>query len=176
MLPNAEWSPIYLTAAVGWALAGAVLDWRTRRVPNLLTITGVAFGGMLHLATGGWRGLATALLAAVIATALFGVFFLAGGMGGGDVKLLAAVACLAGLEHLVSLLLATAVLGGVLALLFAFYHRRLRATLAHTFRVWCQASGFVVGETDTHEPLYLPYGLAIAAGAIVTFVGGILVR
>jgi len=175
-VPVAEWNPVYLSAAVAWSLAGAVLDWRTRRVPNLLTVSGVVFGACLHLLTGGWRGLASATLAALIAMALFGVFFLAGGMGGGDVKLMAAVAAMAGMSNLLSLLLATALLGGVLAIVFAWAHRRLTQTLTRLFRLWCQASGFSVSEVLPHEPLYLPYGVAIAAGASFTFLSVVLVR
>ena len=42
------------------------------------------------------------------------IFHIAGGMGAGDVKLMAAVGCLAGLPHVTFLLVFTAIAGGVM--------------------------------------------------------------
>lgn len=101
---------VFLISAAIVALAGAVIDFRTGHIPNGLTLG--AWGAALaaHLAHGGWQaGLAGAL--GESGRALFGslacaaiplLMYAKGGMGGGDVKLFAAIGAmvlpLAGLE------------------------------------------------------------------------------
>jgi prepilin peptidase CpaA len=91
---------------------GAFLDVRTRRIPNWLTGPSLLAGLILHLVLGGWRSMATAALAGVLAGGAFLVFYLAGGMGAGDVKLMTAVGCVAGLTYVAEILIATALMGG----------------------------------------------------------------
>ena len=50
---------------------------------------------------------------------MFLLFYLAGGMGAGDVKLMAGVSVLVGLSHVGEVLIATALLGGVFAMVLA---------------------------------------------------------
>src|SRR5664279_2022109 len=109
----------YLVAALVCASIGGVTDFRSRRIPNWLTGSSLLLGLTLHLVLGGWRDAATAGLAGFLAGGFFFLFFLAGGMGGGDVKLIAAVCCLAGLSQTSTILIATALVGGVFAITLA---------------------------------------------------------
>jgi prepilin peptidase CpaA len=160
----------YSLAAFACAASGAVCDVRTRRIPNWLSGAGLGLGLLLHLSLGGLRSMAGAALAALIAGSIFLVFYLAGGMGAGDVKLMAGVCCLAGAGCVASLLVGTAVLGGVFALVVAVLRRRLKPTLANVGRLllYHGAAGLRPHpELNFLNPqtLRLPYGLAIAAGA-----------
>jgi prepilin peptidase CpaA len=86
------------------------------------------------------------------------VLFAWGWFGGGDVKLLSACAGVVGSHHLLPFLLDVAIAGGLLALVEAARQRRLRTLFVSTAYA---ASG--------HRPagaLQLPYGIAIAAGAL----------
>ena len=121
----------YSATALLCAGAGAVCDVRTRKIPNALTGPTLLFGLLLHLGLGGWRSLCAAALAALIGGGVFLVFYLAGGMGAGDVKLMAAVCSVAGIGNVAGILIATALMGGILALIVALYRRRLIATLAN---------------------------------------------
>lgn len=60
---------------------------------------------------------------------IFLIFYLSGGMGAGDVKLIAAVGCIAGLSNSVYLLVLTALAGGVMGIGMALMRGRLRETL-----------------------------------------------
>ena len=60
---------------------------------------------------------------------IFLLFHLAGGMGGGDVKLITAAGSIAGLSLIAPLLILTSLTGGVMALGLALYRRRLKETL-----------------------------------------------
>lgn len=164
---------IYLAGALACAVAGAGFDIRSRRIPNQLTTVSAAAAVLLHGVLGGWRGGAASLLALVLCGATFLVFYLAGGMGGGDVKLIAAVGAFAGPSHVGWILIATALAGGVIALLVALVTGRLRTTLLnvlsllrHHGRHGLQPHAELnLGNRNT---VRLPYAIAIAAGVAVT--------
>jgi prepilin peptidase CpaA len=163
----------YPAAATACALIGSIFDVKSRRIPNFITMPAFVFGLALHLALGGWKQLLTSLAAGVICGAIFLVFYLAGGMGAGDVKLILAVGCIAGLSHVAYLLVLTALSGGVMAIVWAMARGRLQQTIMN------------VGELASHHrheglqphpdlnlknaaTLRLPYALAIAGGSILT--------
>ena len=165
---------IFTEGALISAGIGSIHDLCERRIPNLLTGPAILIALALHAVYGGWSGLASSALAGLIAGAIFLIFYLAGGMGAGDVKLIAAVGCLAGLSNTAYLLVLTSLAGGAMGIVFALMRGRLKETLLN------------VGEITTHHrksglkphpdlnvrngsTLRLPYGVAIAAGSSITF-------
>ena len=115
------------------ATLSAVYDVRSRRIPNFITLPAIVFGLLLHAVFGGWRQLATAAAGGLICGLIFLVFYLAGGMGAGDVKLITAAGCIAGLSLIGHLLILTALAGGVMAIGLALYRRQLVATLHNMY-------------------------------------------
>ena len=163
---------IFLLTALASAVLGAAWDVHSRRIPNWLTGSSVLLGLAMHLSLQGWLALATAVLAGAIGGGVFLLFYLGGGMGAGDVKLMAAVSVLAGLGHVGEALLATTLLGGVLAVGWAFFHGQLKILLLNVVRLIIHhgKSGLTPHpELNLTNPLTLrlPYGVAIAAGAAV---------
>ena len=77
-------------------LAACVTDFRSRRIPNVLTFGASAAAVVFSGVTNGWAGLGWALAGWGVGCALFLPWFLLGGMGAGDVKLLAALGAWAG--------------------------------------------------------------------------------
>src|SRR5688500_17057938 len=73
------------------ALTAAVCDVRSRRIPNALTFGAAASALVYALATGGIGSLGFAAAGWIAGAALFFPFFALGGMGAGDVKLIAAL-------------------------------------------------------------------------------------
>ncbi|HLY66772.1 MAG TPA: A24 family peptidase [Chloroflexota bacterium] len=161
---------VYGIASLTCAAAGAICDVRTRRIPNGITGLGLLLGLLLHLALGGWRSLLSSAIAGFVAGLLFLLFYLAGGMGAGDVKLIAAVGCLAGAQALPQLLVGTAIAGGLSALLLALVHRRIGETMTNVARLLAYHGKRGLQphpelNLNNGQGLRLPYGLAIAAGA-----------
>jgi prepilin peptidase CpaA len=102
---------LLLSLALAFAAAAALYDLRTGQIPNRLTLPGLAAGALLQLLAlclldrPPGESLAPATFALIAARVAFGVLacglvpyllFLRNGMGGGDVKLLAAIGGLLG--------------------------------------------------------------------------------
>lgn len=161
------------------AAFGAVwFDVRERRLPNALTVGAFAAAMLLRTPLGLdalWGGLLGALLAFALALP----FFLVGGLGGGDVKLLAAVGAFLGPRDLWFALFVMAMVGGVMAILVIVKNRafgqtaiNLRAIFSTlgkgTFSGW-KGEGSSAVTLDTPGVLTVPYGVAIAAGALTAW-------
>jgi len=165
----------FLFDALAVAVAAAVIDVQQRRIPNWLTYPAIGIGVLLRAYYFGWYGLLTALGGCLLAGGIVSLFYAVRAMGAGDVKLLAALGTMVGPGHALILLMATALAGGVMALVYASYRGRLRTTLINVGSVmkFHASSGLQTHpETNLDNPdaLRLPYGLAIAAGTFYTFV------
>ena len=174
----------YLAAACVASLLGANEDLRTRRIPNVLTGSSLVFGLVLHGLLGGPRGLAMAALAGLTAGILLLVMYLAGGMGAGDVKLMAAVGSLAGFSSLRLILTGTFLSGAVFGIALALYHRRLRHTVGNALLLFGHSRQKQLEPDDSqalmaeeierekaHIPgLSIPYAVPIAAGCLMAMV------
>lgn len=155
-------------------------DVRERRLPNALTV-GAFAGAILLRAPLGLGALADGLLGALLGFGLALPFFLVGGLGGGDVKLLAAVGAFLGPRDLWFALLVMALVGGVMAVVVILRHRAVAQTLvnlraifagfgAGTFSGWRGGKESRAAVTlETPGVLTVPYGVAIAAGALTAW-------
>lgn len=165
------------TAALTTLLGLSVwFDLRSRRIPNALTVAGL---GVALLLRGSWGGgaLVEGVEGAGLALALGLVPFAVGMLGGGDVKLLAAVGGFMGPGHLIGAFLVIALVGGALALLEALRRRALRAVVSRSYGVVKQLvlfgrSGYRP-TLESEGAMTVPYGLAIAVGSLTWwFVAG----
>src|SRR5262249_53420721 len=119
----------------------------------------------------GWRGLLLSMAGGVFFGGIFLVFYLVRAMGAGDVKLAAALGCIVGLSASAQVMLATAISGGVFAIVEMIRSRRVGTTLrstvsvaGHHMRHGLQAHPEV--NLDNPKALRLPYGIAFAAGTV----------
>jgi prepilin peptidase CpaA len=148
---------VWLSVAVGLTASAEDL-WR-RQVSNVLTASAFAMGVAANGYLEGWGGVWNALLGGLIGFAVFLLFFVMGGMGGGDVKLMAAFGAIIGKEQVITAAVMTALVGGAMALAFLLY-RKLRRALA---KPGCA----VDGEPD--RKAFIPYAPAISLGVLLSF-------
>jgi prepilin peptidase CpaA len=178
------WLP--LAGFVTLLALAALIDLRERRIPNWLTGGVAALYPIYVLISPAAIAWAVAL-AVTFAVFLFGlVLFARQVIGGGDVKLIAAITLWAGIDHLALFALVTSLVGGGLALVGLWYQRwhgvidaqmaALGWNLAPAGRVRQADSassegshGIASGSPD-RPPLTLPYGVAIAAGGLAVVV------
>lgn len=104
-----------IIVAVALGLAAIVEDLRRRQIPNWIPVAALVGGIGCQVMDKGWPGIGTALLGAISGFAVFLVFYLLGGMGGGDVKLMAGFGALLGASRLLEAALWTAGIGGLMA-------------------------------------------------------------
>jgi prepilin peptidase CpaA len=164
-----------LLVALSVAIVAAVFDVQQHRIPNWLTYPGIVLGLALRGALLGGKGLLSGLAGFFLAGGIIFLFFLVRAMGAGDVKLMAVVGAFAGVGEAGAALLATAIFGGVLAIVYALYRGRLWATFKNVgavlkFHAWAGAQAHPDLNLDNPTALRIPYGLAIALGTLYTFV------
>ncbi len=153
------------------ACLGAVTDIRSARIPNRLTYSALVAALVLRTAVLGWSGLKSGAAGMLVAGGLFCFLFLLGAMGGGDMKLMAAVGAWVGSTQVVTLILVAALAGGVLAIASMIFRNRVAQTLWNTAQLICYS--FTSGlrphpDFNVRSPgsTRVPYGVAIAVGAL----------
>ena len=114
------------------ALVAVVFDLRTRRIPNMADVRrGCGRARLRRSFDGGLPGLGLAAAGWLAGAALFFPFFALGGMGAGDVKLLAALGAWLGPVESVWLAMFAAMAGGVLGLVVALARGYLRTAFSN---------------------------------------------
>lgn len=127
-------------------IVAAVTDLRSRIISNRLNLAVAALAPIWWVASGMaiWPDMAGQLLTAAIVFAIFAGLFSLGWMGGGDVKLLSALALWFPWQAVMSLIVLMAVLGGVVTIVTVVHHRMTRR----------------LGQPE------IPYGVAISLSAL----------
>jgi prepilin peptidase CpaA len=165
-------SPDVTTLAVVLGTApAAIIDLRTRRVPNLLTASLAAAGVFIAYSGAGRIGPTASVLGLAVGLAVMLPPHLLGGTGGGDVKLFAALGTLLGPHAIFTAFFYTALAGGLLALVIAFRRGRGCRTLRTIARL---VSGVAGARDDVEHPSAdnrFAYAPAIAVGAVLAVLG-----
>lgn len=142
-----EYFRVALLCALGALLiAAAITDLRARIISNRLNLAVAALAPLWWLANGYalWPDMAVQLLVGAAIFTLFAALFALGMMGGGDVKLLTALALWFPWQAVLSLVVLMALLGGVVTLVTVVHHRMTRR----------------LGQPE------IPYGVAISLAAL----------
>lgn len=143
-------------------LAASVCDLRWKRIPNVLTFSGIIISLMLNTVINGMNGLLFSLAGAGFGLALLLPFYILGGMGAGDVKLMGAVGGFLGAKGVLYAFLLTAVAGGIYAVVLMIFAGGFRKT-ASAFVNFLYTRKFAYASLDGRTPK-LCYGVAIAIG------------
>lgn len=162
-------------AALGLAVLLALLagwtDWRSRRIPNWLTVPGFFFGLTVNTVAGGWLGLKIALLGAGLGLLVLLPFVLVRSLGAGDWKLAGALGAFVGPGALLNLLMVSIFIAGVMALGLVIYKRRLGQTFRNIGRLLASMATFRMPDAevslDNPQSLKVPYGVALALTTVL---------
>ena len=169
MEPIATVLIIVLVIAVIW-------DLRSSRIPNWLTFPAMSIALAGHAWLDGMDGVLFSMAGLGTGLGLFILVYLVGGMGAGDVKLLAGVGAWIGMGDTLYAFCVSAVVGGVIALLMVAYRRAWTKHYFQFLTIWYdmmtirdpeQLSTIAAERKSTM--LLLPYGIPIAIGTIAYF-------
>ncbi|MBZ5683224.1 MAG: prepilin peptidase [Acidobacteriia bacterium] len=163
--------PVILAGAMLLAVVAGWTDYRSRRIPNWLTVPGLAVGLGLNFAAGGWNGLKLSLLGAGLGLLLLLPFVLLRSLGAGDWKLAGALGAFVGWNVLLDLLLGSVFVAGLMAAALVIYKGRVRQTLRNMGQLIASLLMFRMPGTevslDNPESLKVPYGVALAFTVVV---------
>lgn len=157
---------------IGLLVAAAVIDWRTHRIPNWLTVSGTVYGLLFHAthSTSVAAGLLHCSAGLLLGLALLLPLWLVRILGAGDVKLMAMAGAFLGPWSVLHGLLYVLIAGGALALAFAAAQGALRDLLGNLrFILLCFVSPAAAGHrlarvASAPSVGRMPYGLAISSG------------
>jgi prepilin peptidase CpaA len=165
---------VWLAAALV-AICAGILDWRYRRIPNWLTVSGAAAGIAVNTILFRWPGLKAALLGTVLGLGLLLPFVLIRSLGAGDWKLVGALGACLGPGQLLTVLMGAILVAGVMALASVIWQGRLRQTLLNTAHlvaalVSLRMPGSEV-TLDDPQSTKIPFGVAMAVAVLACGTG-----
>jgi prepilin peptidase CpaA len=128
--------PLPIAVVLAAVVVAAVTDVWKFKVHNLLTLPLLLAGLVYHGIVGGGEGLGNSLLGLVFGFGSLFAFYVMGGMGGGDVKLMAAVGAWLGMPLTLYVFAASALAAGAYALLLVLMSGRVRETWVNLKIIW----------------------------------------
>jgi prepilin peptidase CpaA len=155
-----------------WLLFAVVYDFRQRRIPNWLVLTG-ALGALIALAFGAapfGHGWASALLGAAVGFGFLLVFHLLGLMGAGDVKYAGALGLWVGLAALAPIWIISSVLAAMHGLLWLALQRWPLSPRVALFLFGRSISRD--GQTPAKRTRFIPYAAYLSVAAAICMVWG----
>jgi prepilin peptidase CpaA len=147
------------------------IELKERRIPNWLTLSGMALGLLFAYFHGG-QALASSILGLAIGFGFLFIFYVFGGVGGGDVKLMGAAGALMGRFLIPEALVYTAFIGAFLAIMMLIWRKDFWMRIAWGFRqlaFWRKGEN---AELASAAPVVVPYGMAIALGCLLALLVG----
>lgn len=157
-------------------IVAAWIDGRQLRVPNWITfpmiLSGLAYNGF----SAGWPGLEAALLGMAVGLLCLLPLYAVGGMGAGDVKLMAGVGAWLGASVTIAAFGVSTIVGGVMAIAMVL---KRKSFAKHYANFWMILSEFTrvknprelsqIAAERKPQMLLLPYGIPICIGSIAYF-------
>jgi prepilin peptidase CpaA len=162
---GAQILPALLAIAAGWT------DWRSRRIPNWLTVPGLLLGIGVNTWVRGWPGAKDSLLGAGLGLALLLPFVLIRSLGAGDWKFVGALGAFLGPQNLLTVLLLGILVNGLIAAVMIVRKKRVRETLRNLGRMLAAFANLHLPgpdlTLDNPELVKVPFGVAVAIAVIL---------
>jgi prepilin peptidase CpaA len=170
---NQNW-PFWLVTLT--LIVAAVIDGYKLKVPNWITFPMILSGWAVSAMSFGWQGLGWSLAGTAVGLALLLPAYAIGGMGAGDVKLLAGVGAWVGCTITLYAFCASAIIGGAIAVSMVLYRRAWHKHYNQFWTIWNEMLTIrdpeqlsVIAAERKSSMLLLPYGIPIAIGTIAYF-------
>ena len=159
-------------------------DITKKKIPNFITFPVILWGLLTYTIFQGFEGFKFSGLGFLVGLGIFLVPFILGGMGGGDVKMMAAIGALKGWKFVLYTAVYAGLIGGVLVIIYLIYTKQLGPTLRRalgiilrpilfilelTFKkdIFKRVNNYFLNQELVWEKHYIPYGVAIGLGAVL---------
>ncbi|MDV2581346.1 A24 family peptidase [Alkalibacillus haloalkaliphilus] len=147
-----------------------VTDLKERKIYNKILLPSFVAALLLNSFFYGLSGLSDALLGSLIGFAILLIPYLMGGMGAGDVKLLAVIGAFQGPMFVVATAIYMALLGGLVGLGMIIFRKGLIQRVRGMFRaILNMRYGIKPKCQQSTLKMTFPYGVAIVGGAVASF-------
>lgn len=156
-------------------LISLITDLRSRNIYNWVTLPAIGSGILWHAWRDGWSGFVNSGEGFLLGLGLLLIPYLLGGMGAGDVKLMAAIGALTGPAFVFSSFLYSSLIGGMIALAILLYRGEWKRSLHRigmALLVLRTHSGALQALDKRELHGAFPYGVAITFGTLAAFVWG----
>lgn len=157
--------PALLAIAAGWT------DWRSRRIPNWLTVPGLLLGIAVNSWLRGWPGTKDSLLGAGLGLLLLLPFVLINSLGAGDWKFAGALGAFLGPENLLTVLFVGILVNALMAAVVVVQKKRVRQTARNIARILAAVFSLHLPgpdlTLDNPELVKVPFGVAVAISVIL---------
>lgn len=159
-------------------IAAAVLDLKSGKIPNWLTYPAILIGLGLHALMGGIgpepgrMGLVESLAGLAVGFIPLALFWLAGGIGGGDAKLMAAIGAWVGPSLTISSLFYGAIVAAIMAIVVMIRKKLVVRTLRrvwHTLGLLMAPKMHPANPTTADSPK-IPFAVALCLGTAAAVV------
>jgi prepilin peptidase CpaA len=174
MVQTSDYFLIFLLLSI--LSISAIIDIRSQKIPNLITIPAIINALLYHFVTNGIDGLIFSALGLTTGIGLLIIPYMMGGMGAGDAKLMGAVGAVLGTKSVFMAFLLTALVGGLYAIIIILLnHDQFKGQFKDfikkqfiTLHLFILTRKFIPdpAEENKNKPR-LCYGVAIALGTFI---------
>ena len=146
-----------LVLAIIFAVLASGEDLWRRKISNPIALGAFLSGLVANTVLEGLRGAGDALAGSLVGFVIFLAFYLLGGMGGGDVKLMAGFGAILGVERILIAAIMAALIGGLMAVGYL---------AVKAVRRWARPAS---ATSDSGLKDSIPYAPAISLGVLLSF-------
>ena len=163
-----------------WALAMTValvagfIDYRSRRIPNWLTVSGAVMGIIFQMQTTGLHGIRLSIEGMLLALTCLLPLVLLRAMGAGDWKLMGAIGAILGPGLMLFVLAGAIFLSGIMAIVMVVRAGKVKETMMNVFVLVQGFLSFGLRELpeitlDNPDLMKLPFGVAAGLATVLCF-------
>jgi len=168
-------SPQIWILTLVFALCAGWTDFRTRRIPNWLTVSGFLLGVAANSILGGWHGAKESVEGAGLALGLLLPLVLLRGLGAGDWKLMGALGALLAWQGMLFVLIGGILVSGAMGIVQMISTRRVKITLRNLLTLAKGLATFGLradlAEISLDNPtlMKVPFGAGVAVATVLSF-------